>query len=137
MKKIILDTNFLLLPATMKVDIFTEIDNVMDEPYELFIIKEIIDELNNIINTQGGKDRDAAKLALQLIKKKKIKTNKIKQKSLYMNINSKDTVVDDILLNISDMDTIIATQDGELRKKLSAKGIKTIILRGKKQVEIR
>ena len=47
MKKIILDTNFLLIPAQFKVDIFDEIDRIMIEKYQLFVLDKTIDELKN------------------------------------------------------------------------------------------
>ena len=70
MKKIILDTNFLLIPSQSKVDIFAEIDKICMFKYELCIVDKTIDELNNIIEKQKGKHKAAAKLALQLIKSK-------------------------------------------------------------------
>ncbi len=137
MKQIILDTNFLLIPFTLKVDILTEIDKIIDEPYKLTILDRSIDELQKIAEEQSGKHKQAAKMALLLIKKKNINILKTKQKSLYMPINSKESVVDDIILKISDKNTIVATQDLPLRKRLSEKRVKTIILRSKKQVELK
>ena len=109
MKRIILDTNFLLIPFKYKVDIFAEIKRIMDQPYEISILDGTLNELHNI-----KKDKEAAKLALTIIEDKNIKI--IKQKSLYMNLNSKEAIVDDILVKISDENTIIATQDKLLKK---------------------
>ncbi len=136
MLKIIFDTNFLLIPGSLKVDIFSEIDRIIDEPYELYVVDKTFQELNNIIENQKGKYKTYAKIALQLIKQKSIKVIDVKQKSLYMNPDFDEHIVDDILLEISDKNTIIATQDKELRKKLALKKIKTIILRNKKYVEL-
>ena len=72
-KKIILDTNFLLIPAQFKVDIFSEIVRIADFSYELFIIDKTLDELKKITETQKVKDRFAANLALQLLKAKNVK----------------------------------------------------------------
>ena len=137
MLKIIFDTNFLLIPGSLKVDIFLEIDRIIDEPYELYIVDKTLNELENIIENQRGKYKEAAKIALQLIKQKDVKVIDVKQKSLYMKYDFGEHIVDDILLKISDENTIIATQDKELKKKLSEKGIKTIILRNKKHLELR
>ena len=57
MHKIILDTNFLLIPPTLKIDIFSEIEKIMGEPYRLYILDMSIDELNNISKTQKGKSK--------------------------------------------------------------------------------
>jgi len=129
MKEIILDTNFLFIPFQFKVDIFSELAKVMNEPYEVYILEQTINELNNIVKTQKGKNREYALMALKLIEKKRIK-----QKSLYMFPLSK--TVDDILVEISDKNIIIATQDKELKKRLKSRGIQTIILRSKKYLEL-
>ena len=115
MKKIILDTNFLLIPAQFKVDIFSEIDRIIKDKYQLFVLKGTIKELNKIIEEQRSKYKLAAKLALKLIKAKGLKILDINQKP-----------VDKILINLSN-EYIIATQDRELKKKIKSK----IILRKK------
>ena len=173
MKRIILDTNFLFVPFTFKVDILGEIARIMVEPYELCVLEETIEELNNLVEKTKGKEKDVAKLALEFVKKTHIKviksgfsnrsinhfstkmesteSNKIdsskalssnkssfhKQKSLYMKPNSKDAIVDDILVKIADNNTIVATQDTNLRKRLAESNIKTIMLRNKSKLEIR
>ncbi len=137
MKKIFLDTNFLMIPGSLKIDIFSEIARIIDEPCELYVLDKSIDELKGIMDKQKGKEKSAAKMALQLIELKNIKILVTKQKSLNMPINSKKSIVDDILVSISDSDTIVATQDSLLKKTLAAKGIKTLILRSKKKLEIR
>lgn len=120
--KILLDTNFLLIPTQFKVDIFSEIERIANFPYKLYILKQTIDELKNIIEKQRGKHREAANLALKLIKQKDLNTIK----------NSQKGIVDDIILNIVDSGFIVATQDKELKKALKNKKIKTISLRAKK-----
>ena len=116
MKKIILDTNFLLIPSQFNVDIFTEIDRIIDDEYELYVVTGTIDELEKIIKEQKAKHQRSAKLALQLIKSKGLKIIKINQKP-----------VDDILIDLS-QEYVIATQDKELKRKI----VKKIILRQKK-----
>ena len=70
MKRIILDTNFLLIPIQFKVDIFTEIDKICIFPYKLYIIEGTIDELNKIIEWRAYKSKDklSAKIGLELLK---------------------------------------------------------------------
>lgn len=121
MKKIILDTNFLLIPIQFRLDIFAEIDRICLFKYNLFIVDKTIDELKGIIAKQKGKNREAAKIALQLIKKKNlgiIKTEKGK--------------VDDLILDSLQKNSILATQDVLLRKRAVKKGCKAIILRSKR-----
>ncbi len=124
--KIILDTNFLLIPAQFKVDIFSEIERIVHEPYELFIVEQTIGELKSIIEKQSGKKRQAAKLALQLIKQKGLNTIKNFQKG----------IVDDIILSIANKEFAVATQDKGLKKALKKKNIKIITLRARKYLVI-
>ena len=123
MKRIIIDTNFLLIPAQFKVDIFLEIKKIAEFDYDLFIIDKTIDELKSIIEKQKGKHKAAAKLALSIIKLKKIKK-----------IKTKEGTVDELILKAADKNTIIATQDMELKRKLREKGVSLIVLRQKKHL---
>jgi len=122
MEKIILDTNFLLIPFQSKVDIFSEVDKICMFKYELCIIDKTIDELNNIIKQQKGTHKEAAQLALQLIKSKHLKILATHQ----------DTDVDTILASFSKKGYIIATQDKELKKRVK----KRIILKQRKYLSI-
>ncbi len=135
MKKVVLDTNFLMIPAIKKVDIFAEIKRIMDEPYKIYIVKESLDELNKIIEEQKGRHREAAKIALALIKAKKPVVLETKQKDLKRKLISNEIVVDDIILEIADEDFIVATQDKAFKKKLADKEINYIYLKNKKLVK--
>jgi len=121
MKEVILDTNFLMAVSQFKVDIFSELKRICDFPYELFIIDKTINELESIIEEQKGKHKAAAKLALAIIKNKKIKK-----------IKTKEGTVDGLILGIADKDTVVATQDMELKRKLRKKRVSLIVLRQKK-----
>lgn len=126
MKRIILDTNFLLIPAQFKVDIFEEIRRISNFSYQLFIIDRSIEELKKIITTGNTRDKTAAKLALKLIKLKEIK--KLKTTS---NRN-----VDELILDSAKKDDFVATQDKELKQKLKKRHIPIVILRQRKFLEI-
>lgn len=123
-QKILLDTNFLLLPAQFNVDIFSEIDRICLFKYQLFILDKTIDELKKIIadKKQKLKNRQAAKLALLLLKEKKVKILKTKA----------DLPVDDIIVGLKGY--IVATQDIGLKRRLKSKKTKLITLRAKKKL---
>ena len=125
MKKIIiLDTNFLLIPAQFNVDIFSEIERICDFPYQLCIIDKTLSELDSIIENQRQKYKNSAKLALKLLKSKAVKIIKTK----------KDKYVDDLIFDLAEnADIIIATQDKELKKRLKNP---IITLRQKKYLKI-
>ena len=124
MKKIILDTNFLLMPLQFRVDIFSEFDRICNFNYKLFIFDKSIGELKNIIKKQSQKHKKAAEFALKLIKLKNISI-----------IQSNQEDVDSLILKNINKDTIIATQDSLLKKELLKKGISVIILRQKKYLQ--
>jgi len=126
-KKVILDTNFLLIPHQFRVDIFDEIKRICDFPYRLYIIDKTITELNNIIEQQKGKDKEAAKIALELINKKAINI------IITENYKSVDKL---ILKEAKNNDTIVATQDKILKEKLKKQGRNVIIMKQKKILAI-
>ena len=127
MRKIILDTNFLLIPAQFRVDIFSEIHRIMETKYELCIIDKTLDELESIKAEQKQKHRRAAKLALELIKAKDIKTIE----------TEKNKNVDQLILDtINKDDYLVATQDKLLKAKIKQKKVKIITLRQKKRLII-
>ncbi len=133
--RIILDTNFLLIPARLRVDIFEEIRRIMNEPYELCVVEETINELNSLVN-KGGKDGVSAKVALELIKKKGINViktksflNRTKLRSLNTALDADGVIIDTIKKEPRRF--IIATQDKELKKRVKALGTRVIVLRKK------
>ena len=124
MRRIIIDTNFLMIPYKFGVDIFSEINRVCRFNYRLLVIEKTIDELKNISKTQSGKDKKAAEFALKLIGLKNIGT-----------VASKETDVDSSILGIAGKDVAVATQDAFLRKQLIEKGASVIWLRQKKYLQ--
>lgn len=125
-KKVILDTNFLLIPGQFMVDIFTETEKLMQEPFVLCVIDKSLKELNQVVVTGKEKDRFAAKLALVLVIQKNLKT--------LHSFGSKKSV-DDIIVKKADSSTIVATQDKALRERLKEKGAMIIGLRQQKYLE--
>jgi len=120
MKKVILDTNFLMIPFQFNVDILSEIERVMMEPYTLFVLDKTIDELHRIVKLQKGKDKNSAKLALEYIKCKAdiIKTEEGKY-------------VDDAIISLSDNETVVCTQDRNLKKRVKDNKAKIIEMKQK------
>ena len=55
-KKILLDTNFLLIPYQFKIDIFTQIDKISMFKYGIFALDKTLEELKKIVNEQKGKN---------------------------------------------------------------------------------
>ncbi len=118
-RKIILDTNFLLIPVQFKVDIFSEIERITDFVYELCIIDKTIQELQGI----KGKDKPAAGVALQLIEKNHLTI-----------LPSAAAYTDDAIVNAvrESPGMIVATNDVALARRVRTLGARLIRLRQKK-----
>ncbi len=120
--RLILDTNFLIDIIRFKIDL-DELDSLFLTPFELLTLDSVIKELEKISKTNSQESK-YAKVALELVKIKKIKTLKVKE------------TTDKAILNLANKETVVATNDIELRKKLKALGIKTIYLKSKKHLDI-
>ncbi|MCK4670158.1 MAG: hypothetical protein KAT43_03065 [Nanoarchaeota archaeon] len=126
--KIILDTNFLLIPGTLGVDIFSMIRD-LDPRARFFIVDKTMDELDTIIAKKAPKFQKAAKLGKQFVKKFRIKILSSKTQT-FKN-------VDELILKIAEKGGyLIATQDIPLKKKAHSKKLQIILLRQKKYVII-
>ncbi len=122
MLKILLDTNFLLIPVQFKVDIFVEFNRILCEPYELYVLDKTVEELNSLQAPGHGKVKMQARLGLLFIEKKKIKV-------LASNV---DGHTDDVILSVAkNSGYCVATQDIALRKQLRAARNPYITLRQK------
>ena len=125
MKKIILDTNFLMIPLQFRVDIFSELNRICHFNYRLLIYGQTVEELKNVMQKQKGLHKKAAQFALKLIKLKNIEIIESGQKD-----------VDSLILENLDKDTVVATQDIMLKKEILEKGSSVVILRKKKHLQL-
>lgn len=121
MREVVMDTNFLLLPFQFKIDIFTELDFLIDEPYELVISSKVVAELEGL-SKKIGKTGAGARFALRLLE---VNSKKIK-------IIDSDVFVDNWIKEYtSGKRTIICTNDGPLKRALKKNKLKVIGLRTK------
>jgi hypothetical protein len=110
--RVILDSNFLLAPFRFKIDIFKELDRVLDLRYKVFVTDGVIQELRSLNSREA---KGALSMALKLPV-----------------IETKATDVDDALLELASGNTIICTNDKILIEKLKSKGLPVIYVRQKK-----
>jgi rRNA-processing protein FCF1 len=121
MKKILLDTNFLIDLIRFKLNL-EEIGELIDGPYQLIVLNPVIKELKKISSFKT-KESTHAKVVLELLKSRGIEI-----------LDTKEKDADKAVLALKDENTIVATNDVELRKKLKSLGTKTIYLRSKKHL---
>ena len=122
MKKVILDTSFILTAIRNKLDFLEEIKFL---GLQAIIPKQVIDELKKIIESKKKlRFKDEAKIAIRLFKKRKVQK-----------IDLKANYVDKGVINYAkkNKEAIIATLDRELKMKIPNK---KLIIRGKKKLEI-
>ena len=113
LKNIILDTNFMLLPAQKKRDIFSFLREGLDFSYRLFVLDKTISELEKIASHKS-KDGMNARFTLRMINELKGEVEIISSEGL----KNKERTVDDMLVELDGMGFIVATQDRLLRKRL-------------------
>ena len=136
MQKILLDTNFLLIPAAFNVDIFSEFNRLFPRN-SLFILDKSIYELKHIELNQKGRYKQQAKIGIQMVKKYKITTIKTEKHINTYKSTSKILNVDDLIVDFAlKEDYLIATQDKEIKAKIKKYNKKSIILKQKKYLII-
>jgi len=111
--RLLLDTNFLLVPGRFRVDVFSELEK-FGKP-ELWTIDLVVDELKKL------RDRNS-KLALELLKKNKVKV-------LRTEGSRTDREIEKLA---KEKNFLVCTLDRELIKSLKKKGIGVITLRQKR-----
>ena len=122
MKKVILDSNFILTCIKQKIDFFEEIKFM---GIKVLIPKQVIKEIKEIINSKKKLHfKEDAKLALKLLEKNSFKK---------VDLNTKK--VDKGLINFSkeNKNVIMATLDKEIKNKIKNP---KLIIREKKRLEV-
>lgn len=118
-KKIVLDTNFLLVPYQFGIDIFGKIELVMEQPFELVVPSGVVSELEGLSRGRG-KEGAAARFALKLLGLNK-----------HTLLESRGNVDDWIVGYATGEGAIVATNDRPLRERLKKRHVKVISLRSR------
>jgi rRNA-processing protein FCF1 len=120
--KVILDANFLIYCAENKIDYAEGIMNLMSEGYELVVPSLVARELGDLSkSSKKMSDRDAAKLALNLLEHNKVKT-------LFLRGKYADEA---IIKFVKKEGGIVATLDVDLRNNL--RNFRKIVIEGKRK----
>lgn len=112
-RKILLDTNFLVAPFQLNVSIFEELEDMY--PYcQIYTLEDALQEAKSI---EGGK---YGKVVEELIQVQDIEVLETEGEGS----------VDDLLVDISD-EFVIATNDKELKNRLTDEGKEVVFIRSK------
>lgn len=125
---VLLDTNFLMLPANLQIDIFTALDNIVQRAYKPVILRGILGELEKLHLKGGKKQKKAVKIALKFAEKCAVMEEELLEKES----------IDDYIIRAAEKHypCAVATADNILRNRLKEKGIPVIFLRQKTRLEI-
>lgn len=112
------DTNALMLFG-QGVDLFTLLDDAMEEPYEIVVIKPVLDELHRLA-LGASKDARAAKLGVVIVAER--------QKTQALKIDrGSDGYADEALLATAE--GVVCTLDKELQRRLLDAGRRVLGVR--------
>lgn len=125
--RIILDSNFLMLPFQFGIDIFEAIKDLLDRNIEFIVLPQIVEEIERIADGMGDDSR-GARLALKLIEGKCVILNLDDVKGL--------STDESIVRAAIKLGAVVATNDRRLRRRLRSKGIPTIFLRERSHLDI-
>lgn len=125
--KVILDSNFLFIPAKFQIDVFEDLAKLLNQRFEPVLLSSIYQELKTMAEKGAPSRRRQASLALKLAEKcKKIDVEKHLEETN-----------DDVILRIATLwKSPVATNDRKLRRKLRARAIPVIYLRSKNRLEL-
>ncbi len=110
--QIIIDTNAWMAMAELKIDLFAELERYCDFPYKIEVLSGTIKELEKIVQEQPGKHKRNAKLALAILRAKKVPILEGDAG------NNFDIGVDNLLVEHSRKGDLVLTQDVVLKKRL-------------------
>jgi rRNA-processing protein FCF1 len=120
---VLLDTNFLLLPFQRRIDIFEEIPRLVSSHVQFLVLPQVVKELEWLEAQGSSKERSAAKSSFMLVEK-------YCQKVEDLSPALRDLDADSAILSYAfETGAIVATNDGELRRKLVNQGSRAIFLR--------
>jgi rRNA-processing protein FCF1 len=117
---VILDTNFIAIPADFGVDIFSEAEIILERKVKFILLQSVVQE----IEAKGNQKKFRITKALF----ERCTIEKVNE-SL-----SKLSVDDQLLEYTIATKGVLATNDRELRRKARKRGVPVLFLRGKKRL---
>ncbi|MFW9768112.1 MAG: PIN domain-containing protein [Candidatus Thorarchaeota archaeon] len=125
---VIMDTNFLIVPAQFGVDVFSEAERVLERSLDFVLLDSVVEEIKSNLETASRTEARMFRVALDLVERCTL---------VSVAEMSKSAPVDDQLLEYTkSVKGVLATNDRELRERASSQGIPVLFLRGKKYLEL-
>ncbi len=112
--KIVLDTNALMVPVQLGVDIFSDLTTL---DFDEFIVPSgVVRELERLASSGKGADQNAARVAISLLDRCKI-------------VETTGNVDDAILALAARIGAAVLTNDAELKTRLRDTGVSVVYVR--------
>lgn len=124
--KVILDSNFLMIPFQFHIDVFQEIEYLLQKKVDFVVPSAVKTELTGI-STRGGEGAPEASLALQLASRCRV---------VEVTLQKGESVDDAIVKASQKLGAIVATTDIELKKRLRDINVPVVYLREKSKLEV-
>jgi rRNA-processing protein FCF1 len=125
--KVIVDSNALFVPLQFKIDIFSELQKLLNRNFQIVLISPVKHELENLVKRGSIKMRKQASFALEI-------SNKLI--CLEIPEKSKEEVDDAIVRASKALNAIVFTNDKLLKKKLRDISTPVVYVREKSRLEI-
>ena len=125
--KVILDSNALFVPIEFKIDIFTEVERLLNRRVDLVLLSPVKRELELLATKESPTIRRQANFALKLA-----------EKCTLVNVDSDQGFqVDDVILKVAKgWNSPVFTNDINLRRRLRDISVPVIYVRQKSRLEI-
>lgn len=124
--KVILDSNFLMIPFQFNLDIFQEIEFLLQKKVDFVVPSAVKTELTGI-SARGGEGAAEASLALQLASRCRV---------VEVALDPNETVDDAIFKAAQKLGALVATTDIELKQRLRSINVPVVYLHEKSKLEV-
>ena len=124
--KVILDSNFLMIPFQFNIDIFQDIEFLLQKKVNFVVPSAVKTELTGI-SARGGEGAAEASLALQLASRCRV---------VEVALEPGETVDDAIFKAARKLSALVATTDIALKKRLRDINVPVVYLREKSKLEV-
>ncbi len=126
MIEIIIDSNALFAPLQFKIDIFGELERILNRRFELVLLSSVLNELRMLASEGRPKTRKMAAFAIEFAKKCR-----------YVEVHSAAKTVDDTIIDAAaKFKTPVFTNDAQLRQRLRDISVPVIYVRQKSHLAI-
>jgi rRNA-processing protein FCF1 len=125
--KVILDSNALFVPLKFKIDIFEELKRLLNRNVDFVLLSPVKAELELLASKESPKMRREASYAL-----------KFAEKCKYVKVDVSDKLsTDDVIVKVAkDWNSIVFTNDKQLKKRLRDISVPVVYVRQKSRLEI-